>query len=196
MSEPPPGLTAMASGMTLVSSVLKSPKGEMARGRHTVRYFGVLSSHGTDSPRPWRRLPSPSGHRRTGRRGAGDAPSGSGSRTKKPPSIDLGAAARNASLRQALAVVGRHRVDEDAHDLSKEFPGEGQRKSQRERHRQQSSSASAPWSAPARSRRCAHEGVAVGNGRRVAPEDHPPSRIRAAEKEPARERAMDRSLRR
>jgi hypothetical protein len=45
---------------------------------------------GTASLRTCRRLPSACRHRRTGRRGAGDAPSGMGSRTRKPPSIDLG----------------------------------------------------------------------------------------------------------
>ena len=45
-------------------------------------------------------------------------------------------AAGDASLRLPLAVVGRHGVGEDAQDLTKQFPVEGQRKAQRERHGQ------------------------------------------------------------
>jgi hypothetical protein len=46
---------------------------------------------GTDSLRTCQRLPAASGRCRTARRGAGDAPWGRGSQTKKPPSFDLGA---------------------------------------------------------------------------------------------------------
>ena len=45
-------------------------------------------------------------------------------------------AVRDAPLRHALAVVGRHGVGEDAQDLAQQFPVESQRKTQRKGHGQ------------------------------------------------------------
>jgi hypothetical protein len=45
-------------------------------------------------------------------------------------------AAGNAPIRQVLAIAGRYGVGEDAQDLAQQFPVEGQRKSQRERQRE------------------------------------------------------------